>query len=211
MTRDSSAPDDLLHRAAGGDKDAVTELFAYYRDRLRRMVLLRLDRRLQGKIDASDVLQEAYLDLARRANEIGNNPGMPFFLWLRLLTGQRLLAIHRRHFGTRMRDVGQEVALHHGTMPQATSASLAAQLLGRFTSPSLAAMRAEMKLRLQDALNSMDPTDREVLVLRHFEELTNAETAEVLGLQKTAASNRYVRALKRLRSILQSMPGFLDD
>jgi hypothetical protein len=95
------------------DQDALAELFAHYRERLKRMVLLRLDHRLQGKIDASDVLQEAYLDLARRANEIGNNPAMPFFLWLRLLTGQRLLAIHRRHFGTRMRDVGQFVVLDH--------------------------------------------------------------------------------------------------
>ncbi len=210
MTSDSSTPDDLLRRAGGGDGEALAELFAHYRDRLKRMVLLRLDRRLQGRIDASDVLQEAYLDLARRASEISSRPAMPSFLWLRLLTGQRLLAIHRRYLGTRMRDVGQEVALHHGAMPQAPSASLAAQLLGRFTSPSLAAVRAEMKLRLQEALNSMDPIDREVLVLRHFEELTNAETAEVLGLQKTAASNRYVRALKRLRSILQSMPGFAD-
>jgi RNA polymerase sigma-70 factor (ECF subfamily) len=208
MTSDSSTPGDLLRRAGDGDAEALAELFAHYRDRLKRMVLLRLDRRLQGRIDASDVLQEAYLDLARRAGEIDNRPAMPFFLWLRLLTGQRLLAMHRRYLGTRMRDVGQEVALHHGAMPQATSASLAAQLLGRFTSPSLAAVRAEMKLRLQEALNSMDSIDREVLVLRHFEELTNAETAEVLGLQKTAASNRYVRALKRLRSILQSMPGF---
>jgi RNA polymerase sigma-70 factor (ECF subfamily) len=211
MTEGSSTPDDLLRRAGNGDGEALAELFGHYRDRLKRMVLLRLDRRLQGKIDASDVLQEAYLDLSRRAHEIGNNPDLSFFLWLRLLTGQRLLAIHRRHFGTKMRDLGQEVALHHGAMPQATSASLAAQLLGRFTSPSLAAVRAEMKLRLQEALNSMDPIDREVLVLRHFEELSNAEAAEVLGLQKTAASNRYVRALKRPRSILQSMPGFGDD
>jgi RNA polymerase sigma-70 factor (ECF subfamily) len=153
-------------------------------------------------------LQEAYLDLARRAAEYFAESTMPFFLWLRLLTGQRLLAIHRQHFGAKMRNVGQEVALRNGAMPQATSASLAAQLLGRLTSPSLAAMRAEMQLRLQEALNSMDPIDREVLVLRHFEELTNIETAEVLGLQKTAASNRYVRALKRLRGILESIPGF---
>src|SRR5437016_3507463 len=109
-----------------------------------------------------------------------------------------------------MRDTGQEVALRHGAMPQASSASLAAQLLGRLTSPSQAAMRAEMQLRLQEALNRMDPMDREVLVLRHFEELTNNEVAEVLGLQKAAASNRYVRALKRLRTILASIPGFFE-
>jgi len=95
-------------------------------------------------------------------------------------------------------------------MPQAESASLAAQLLGKLTSPSLAAVRAEMRVRLQDALNAMDPIDREVLVLRHFEELTNNEAAQVLGLQKAAASNRYVRALKRLRAILDGMAGFFE-
>jgi len=136
---------------------------------------------------------------------------MPFFLWLRLLTGQRLLAIHRRHLRTKMRDAGQEIALHQGAIPPASSASLAAQLLGRLTSPSVAVMRAELRLRLQEALNGMDAIDREVLVLRHFEELTNGETAEVLGLLPAAASNRYVRALKRLRSILQGVPGFFEN
>ena len=96
MPSDSSAPDDLLRRAADGDGKAVADLFAHYRDRLKRMVLLRLDGVCKGKIDASDVLQEAYLDLARRTREIGSQPTMPFFLWLRLLTGQRLLAIHER-------------------------------------------------------------------------------------------------------------------
>jgi RNA polymerase sigma-70 factor (ECF subfamily) len=210
MANDSSAPDDLLRRAAAGEQQALAELFTHYRERLKRMVRLRLDHRLQGRVDPSDVLQEAYLDLAKRAPEFLARPTLPFFLWLRLLTGQRLLAIHRQHLGTKMRDVGQEVALRHGPLPQANSASLAAQLLGRLTSPSLAAVRAEMQLRLQEALNCMDPIDREVLVLRHFEELTNNETAEVLGLQKAAASNRYVRALKRLRGILQSIPGFAD-
>ena len=208
MTNDSNATDDLLRRAREGDSQSLAELFGIYRERLKRMVGLRMDHRLQGRIDLSDILQEAYLDLARRAPEYFAESTMPFFLWLRLLTGQRLLAIHRQHFGAKMRNVGQEVALLNGAIPQATSASLAAQLLGRLTSPSLAAMRAEMQLRLQEALNSMDPIDREVLVLRHFEELTNIETAEVLGLQKTAASNRYVRALKRLRGILEGIPGF---
>jgi RNA polymerase sigma-70 factor, ECF subfamily len=208
MPIDSTAPDELLDRARGGDQQALAELFTRYRQRLERMVQLRLDRRLQGRVDPSDVLQEAYLDMARRAADFFAGPTLPFFLWLRLLTGQRLLAIHRQHFGTKMRDVGLEIALRHGAMPQASSASLAAQLLGRLTSPSQAAVRAEMQLRLQEALNSMDPLDREVLVLRHFEELSNAETAEVLDLRTTAASNRYVRALKRLRLILQGMPGF---
>jgi len=200
-----------LRRLAAGDQQALAELFAQYRGRLRRMVQLRLDRRLQGRVDASEVLQDAYLDVTKRAPEYAANPTMPFFLWLRFLTGQRLLMVHRKHLGAKMRDAGQEVSLYRGALPQASSVSLAAQLLGRITSPSLAAVRAEMQLKLQEALNSMDAIDREVLTLRHFEELSNGETAAVLGLQKAAASNRYVRALKRLKDVLTNMPGFFDD
>jgi RNA polymerase sigma-70 factor (ECF subfamily) len=211
MADESDDLRDQLRRLAAGDQQALAELFARYRDRLRRMVKLRLDRRLQGRVDASDVLQDAYLDAAGRAAEYAANPTMPFFLWLRFLTGQRLLMVHRRHLGAKMRDAGQEVSLYRGALPQASSVSLAAQLLGRMTSPSLAAVRAEMQLKLQEALNSMDPLDREVLTLRHFEELSNGETAAVLGLQKAAASNRYVRALKRLKEVLSSMPGFFEQ
>ena len=128
---------------------------------------------------------------------------------LRLVTGQRLAALHRRHLGAQMRSAGQEVALHRGPIPQATSASLAEMLLGRLTSPTQAARRAEVRLLLQEALNGMDPLDREVLTLRHFEELSNAEVAQVLGLSKTAASNRYIRAPERLREALAGIPGLL--
>src|SRR5215831_7773168 len=109
--------DELLLRAAAGDTVALAALFARHRERLRRMVRLRLDRRLQGRIDPSDVLQEAYLDLAKRAPDYFAKPDIPFFLWLRLLTGQRLLEIHRRHLGTQLRDAGQEVSLHRGALP----------------------------------------------------------------------------------------------
>ena len=174
------------------------------------MVRLRLDRRVQGRLDPSDVHQEAYLDVAYRAPEYAASPTMPPYLWLRFLTGQRLLQLHRQHLGAQMRDAGQEVSLYRGALPMASSVSLAAQLLGRFTSVSEAAARAELQVRLQTVLNGMDPLDREVLALRHFEELTNTETAEVLGIRKSAASNRSIRALKRLKEILSSMPGFLE-
>jgi RNA polymerase sigma-70 factor (ECF subfamily) len=174
------------------------------------MVKLRLDRRLQGRVDPSDVLQEAQVDVLRRAAAYAADPRLPPFLWLRLITGQRLLAMHRHHLGTRMRDAGQEIALHRGPMPLATSASLAEMLLGRLTSPTQAAQRAEVRVLLQEALNGMEPLDREVLTLRHFEELTNAEVAQVLGLSKTAASNRYIRALGRLQQALASVPGLLE-
>jgi RNA polymerase sigma-70 factor (ECF subfamily) len=209
MTSNPGSSDDLLRRAGVGDPHALAELFARYRGRLRRMVRLRLDRRLQGRVDPSDVLQEAQLEIHRRAAEYAADPRVPPFLWLRLITGQRLMALHRRHLGARMRSAGQEIALHRGPMPQATSASLAEMLLGRLTSPTQEAQRAEVRLLLQEALNGMDPLDREVLTLRHFEELSNAEVAQVLGLSKTAASNRYIRALERLREILAGIPGLL--
>lgn len=195
-------------RAVSGDSASVVKLFEHFRPRLRRMVQLRLDRRLQGRVDASDVLQDAYLDFANRIKEYGEQHQIPFFLWLRMLTGQRLLHIHRQHLQTAMRDANLEVSLYRGTMPQATTTSLAEHLMGRFTSVSQKAIRAEMQVKLQEILNGMDSIDREVLVLRHFEELNNNEVAQALGLSKAAASNRYVRALKRLKDVLANMPGF---
>jgi RNA polymerase sigma-70 factor (ECF subfamily) len=193
---------------ARGDGTAAAELFAIYRDRLRLMVRLRLDRRLQGRLDPSDVLQETYFEVARRAADYAANPTMSPYLWLRFLTGQRLMQLHRQHLGTQMRDAGQEVSLYRGALPQASSVSLAHHLLGRLTAPSVAAVRAELQLRVQEALNSMEPMDREVLTLRHFEMLSNEETAAVLGLRKSAASNRYVRALRRLKEALGPLPGW---
>ncbi len=208
MTEDPAAVEELIQRLGEGDQSALAELFLRYRERLRRMVQLRLDRRLQGRIDPSDVLQEAYLDVAARAGAYAADPTMPPLLWLRFLTGQRLQVIHRQHLGTKMRDAGKEVSLYRGSLPEASSASLAEHLLGQLTSPSHAAIRAEMQAQLQEALHRMNALDREILVLRHFEELSNSETALALGLEKSAASNRYIRALKRLQQVLSGMPGF---
>jgi RNA polymerase sigma-70 factor (ECF subfamily) len=203
--------DDLIRRASAGDATALAELYHHNRDRLRRMVRLRLDRRLQGRVDPSDILQEAYLDLAAKLPEYGRRAAeMPFFLWLRLVVGERLLRVHRQHLGAGMRDVGREVSLHRGPMPQASTASLAAQLLGQLTSASEAFARAEVRLQLQQALNAMDEIDREIIALRHFEELSNIEAAQVLGLTPQAASNRHIRALGRLHAILKTVPGLLE-
>jgi RNA polymerase sigma-70 factor (ECF subfamily) len=208
MTSAGTDEANLLQRARAGDEPALAELFARYRDRLRKMVRLRLDRRVYGRLDASDVLQEVYLDVARRFPEYAAGPSVSFYVWLRALTGQRLIDLHRQHLGAQMRDAGQEVSLYRGALPQASSASLAQQLLAGLTSPTQAAVRAEMQLKLQEALNSMDPIDREVVVLRHFEELNNVETAAVLGIETSAASKRYLRAIRRLKAILDQIPGF---
>jgi RNA polymerase sigma-70 factor (ECF subfamily) len=202
----------LLRRVLAGDESALAALFDGSRDRLRRMIRLRLDRRLSGRVDSSDVLPEAYLDVRKRLAEYARDPSaLPLHLWLRLVAGQRLTDVHRHHLGAPMRDAGQEVSLHRGPFPQADSISLAAQLLGKMTSASQAAIRVEHKLIVQGALNNMDPIDREVLALRHFEHLSNDETAQVLGLSKSAASNRYIRALKRLKEILSSIPGLREQ
>jgi RNA polymerase sigma-70 factor, ECF subfamily len=200
-----------LQRAVGGDQAAWARLLAPHRNRLRRMVALRLDQRLRGRIDPSDVLQEAFLQVAQALPKYHEQPGQPMFHWLRWLTGMTLQLLHRRHLGVLARDAGREVQLLDRPWPEATSAALAAQLLGRDTRPSVAAIRAERQRRLQEALNTMEPLDREVLALRHFEELTNAEVARELHLRESAASKRYIRALHRLKEILASLPGGLEE
>jgi RNA polymerase sigma-70 factor (ECF subfamily) len=187
MTRDSSETNRLLELAAGGDNASWGTVLQRHEDKLRRMVGFRMDPRLQGRIDPSDVVQEVYLAASRSLADYLRAPGMPFFLWLRGIAGNKLLELHRHHLGTPMRDARREVSLYRGSLPETTSAALAAHLLGRFSRPSEVAVRAEMKLRLQEALNQIDPVDREVLALRHFEHLTNAEAAEVLGIKEAAS------------------------
>ncbi len=192
----------------GTDRADWGQFLSSHRGRLRRMVALRLDQRLRGRIDPSDVIQEAFLEATERRPEYASQPDpMPPFLWLRFLTLQRLQIVHRRQLGTRSRDAGRDVSIHGGAFPAASSAALAAQLLGRDTRPSEAAIRAERKRRLQEVLDRMDPIDREVLVLRHFEQLSNGECARVLGLGESAATKRYLRALTRLKDILSAQPG----
>jgi RNA polymerase sigma-70 factor (ECF subfamily) len=204
---DAEAPDDRIERAAAGDNDAWQSLVAQYHDRLRRMVAVRLDPRLQGRVDPSDVLQESYLEAVRQLADYLRNPALPFFLWLRQLAGHRLFKLHRLHIGVQMRDAGREVSIYRSALPEASSAALAARLLGRECRPSEALVRAELKLRLQEALNRMPALDREVLSLRHFEQLTTPEVARELGISEAAAGKRYVRALLRLKDILSEMPG----
>jgi RNA polymerase sigma-70 factor (ECF subfamily) len=210
MDNNSAETVDLIERARGGDPNAQNEIFSRHRERLRRMVEMRLDTRLQARIDASDVIQDAYVEAAQRLDEYLRDPKLPLFLWLRLVVGERLMKLHRHHLGAQMRDAGREVSLYQGALPAASSAALAAQLLGKHTSPTQAVLRAERMLRLQEALNALEPIDREVLSLRHFEELNRKETALVLGIEEGAAAKRYIRALKRLKDTLADLPGGLE-
>lgn len=206
MAVNSKDTEILLQRAAVGDQQCWADLITRQSDRLRRAVAFRMDHRLQGRIDASDVLQEAYVEAWGHLKEYASDPKVSFYLWLRGIAGNKLRELHRHHLGTKMRDAGREVSIYRGFMPEATSAALAAQLLGHGTQPSEAAMRAEIKVRLQEALNRMEPLDREVLALRHFEQMGPQEAAEVLGIKEKAGAMRYIRALRRLKEILAKLP-----
>ena len=186
--------------AKAGDREVLGQLFARWRPRLERLVDLRLDARLRGRLDPQDVLQEAWLDIGRRYDDWVKDPAMPLFLWVRFLVVQKLAEQHRRN-GAQQRDAWREVPMHAG--PSASNESLAERLAGHMSSPSQGLKREELAAGVQAALAALDELDREVLVLRHFEELGNGEVAQVLGITPAGASNRYVRALKRLRVALE--------
>lgn len=198
---------DLLAEAVSGNREALNSLFARHRGRLRRMVDLRLDRRLAGRVDASDVVQDGFADAVAKLPTYLADPKFPPFLWLRLIVGERLAKAHRHHLGAQMRTAAAEVSLYPDALPAASSAAVAAQLLGRHTSPTAAAVRAERTLRVQEAVNALDPLDREIITLRNLEELSRSEAAAALGIEEAAAAKRYVRALRRLKDALGAVPG----
>ncbi len=177
-----------------GDDEAMATLFERLRERLQRMVHFRLDPRLVGRIDAEDVLQEAFLEAKKRLGAFRGDD-KPFFVWMRLVTQQTMVDLFRKHVGAKMRAAGREIAAP-------ASGALSGFFVGHLTSPSQAVLREEVRQKVEAALASMDEIDREVLLLRHFEELSNKEVAAVLGIQENAASNRYVRALTRLKGLL---------
>ncbi len=205
--RDAAAIDALVDRVIRGDRDALAELFDRHRDRLWRIINFRLDVRLAGRVDAEDVLQETYLNAERRIQHVLKDAPDGMFIWFRMLATQTLAEVHRRHLGIQARDPSREQSMRTAG-GSATSFSISSHLFGHLTSPSQAALRRELSDQLDLALGSMEDLDREVLALRHFEELSNRETARVLEITEQAASMRYVRALTRLQHILKAIPGF---
>ncbi|MCA9048305.1 MAG: sigma-70 family RNA polymerase sigma factor [Planctomycetaceae bacterium] len=198
----------LLLLAAEGNEAAREELFGRHRSRLRRFVAVRLDRRLQGRLDGSDILQDVYLEASRRLTEFQQRRPCSFYLWLRLICAERMVAGLRAHLRAGKRTVAREVAVNAQGVPTVDTDSMVLQLLESGTSPSGVAMQEELRQQVSDVLNRLSAADREILVLRHFEQLTNVEAAEVLNITASTASSRYVRALKRLKQELSSIPGF---
>jgi RNA polymerase sigma-70 factor (subfamily 1) len=208
MTEESVEAAEMIARLQDGADDALAELFSLYHDRLKRVIHFRLDHRMAGRISESDVIQDTYISASKRVDHYRGKPEMPFFVWLRLLANQQLADLHRTHLQAEMRDVRKEISLEQPAISPHTSLAMAAQLVGSMTSPSRAFSRVERIANLEKALNLMEPIDREVIALRHFEELTNVEVAEVLGISLQAASKRYVRAIKRMKDIVSAIPGF---
>lgn len=206
-----STDTELLSRVATGDQNALADLFSQHRDRLWRMVTFRMDPRLHGRVDADDVLQEAWLSAVHRIDHFLVDASRSIFVWFRLITCQTLVDIHRRHLNTQKRNAGNEFSIDHGWSSSSTSSSLSFHLLDHLTTPSEAALKVEMSQKLNEALSEMKDIDREVLALRHFEQLTNREAAQVLGISEQAASDRYIRALARLKTSMTSLPGYLSD
>jgi RNA polymerase sigma-70 factor (ECF subfamily) len=211
MTHEELKTEPLLSRAAAGDVAAWGALLNVHQERLARMVAFRMDPRLRGRIDAADVVQDAFVEASAHREDYFRAPAVPLFLWLRGVVSNKLLELHRHHLGTHMRDVKREQPLEGPHRSNETSAALCAYLTAGLTRPSVAAVRGEVKARLAEALDGMDPTDREVLAMRHFEQLTNSEAAQILGIQERAAAKRYLRALARLKEILEEMPGGLSE
>jgi RNA polymerase sigma-70 factor (ECF subfamily) len=195
----------LLLRAAAGDADAAAALLEGFRPRLRKMVEARLDRRLRTRVDVSDVLQDVNLEATQRLPGYLDERPMPVFLWLRFLTAQRLARLRRAHFGADRRDLRREV---EGICFYAASSvdCLATQLAADQTSPTHAVRREEQRVLLERGLEQLNEADREVLSLRHYEQLSNLEVARELGIEPSAASKRYLRALERLREVMGGRP-----
>ena len=203
----------LSELAAGGDLEAWGALLARHRERLLSALAFRLNPRVRGRLDAADVVQEAFIVATARREDFFGQSSQPLFLWLRWMVGNTLLELHHHHFGVQNRDARREISPgHRGNSddgPDTTRTALVAQLTSGATGPATAAGRAELHARLNEALDKMDATDREVLALRHYEQLTSAETAQVLGIQERAAAKRYTRAIERLKEILELAPGGL--
>lgn len=194
---DSAETQNLLNQLRSGDAEALDRLFAKHREYLRRVVELRLDRKLRTRVDLSDVVQETHLEVAGRIDDYLRRRPMSFRLWLRETAHQRLLMLHRRHVHAQQRALGREVSL-----PDRSSIALAQQLFAGGPSPSQQARQRELAGKVREAVEQLPETDREIVLMRNFEELTNREVAELLQIDSVAASKRYGRALLRLRNVL---------
>jgi RNA polymerase sigma-70 factor, ECF subfamily len=192
---------ELLLNAKAGDAAAVNRLLDRHREGLRRMIDLRMDQMVRRRVDASDIVQEVLIEANRRLNDYLANPALPFHLWLRQMAQDRLIDAHRRHRGAARRSIDREQPLAAGSVDQSTY-DLAAALADSELTPAAAATWHELERRFHAAVEQLDEQDREVILMRHFEFMSNSDVAQALNLSEAAAGMRYLRAMRRLREKL---------
>jgi RNA polymerase sigma-70 factor (ECF subfamily) len=196
----------LLDQARRGDQDAVNRLFEGHREALRRAISLRLDPMVARREDPSDIVQKVFLEASNRLADYLRNPVMPFHVWLRHIGQDHIIDTHRRHRGAQRRSMDREQALVPAALADRSSLEIAARFFDQEPTPASAAMRHELENHLRVALGGLDDADRDIICMRHFEQLSNQDVAGLLGLSEAAASMRYLRALRRLRAILSPEP-----
>ena len=194
---------ELIEQAKEGNVSAAGNLLDRHRDALRRMVDLRLDRAIRRRVDASDIVQEAMVEANRRLNRYLEDPSMPFRLWIRQIAMDRIIDAHRRHRGSAKRSVDKERPMQAGPTLDRSTLELAGQLCDPELTPAARATMEELQRRFEDAIEQLNDQDKEVVLMRHFENLTNQETADALGLTQPAAGMRYMRAMRKLRQLLE--------
>lgn len=200
----------LLANARAGDNVAVNALLDRHRDSLRRLVRLRIDRKIAARIDASDVVQDVLLEASRRLSDYLRDPAIPFHLWLRGIARDRIIDMHRRHRAAEKRSVDKEQRLR-AAFGDRSSIELAGALKDPELTPAAAVLKKELEQQFLAALDELPEDDRDILLMRHFEGLGNGETAEALGLSPAAAGMRHLRALRRLRAILEGETGAIES
>lgn len=200
----------LLDGVKQGDADAVNRLMERHRDSLRRLVQMRLDQKIQRRVDVSDVVQDVLVEANRRLQDYLKNPVMTFHLWLRQIAQDRIIDAHRRHRGSAKRSVDRERPLQVPAGDDRSTMELAAQICDQQLTPQAAATQHEMAQCVERAITQLGDQDCEIIVMRHYEQLSNQEIALALGLSEPAASMRYLRAVRRLREIMVN-PQNSDD
>jgi len=205
MWPDQPQTQKLLEQIQQGQAEAVEQLLDVHREPLRRMINLRLDPALAARVDASDIVQDVLLEAHRRLTDYLRNPIMPFHLWLRHIAKDHVIDAHRRHRQAQRRSLDREQPLVPVALADHSSFELAGQLLDQEPTPASAAIQKELQKRLELAIAGLEEDDRDIILMRHSEQLTNQEVAATLGLTEAAASMRYLRAVRRLRSHL--LPG----
>jgi RNA polymerase sigma-70 factor, ECF subfamily len=198
----SDQTDALLVAAKQGDGKAVNRLLEKHRGPVKRLVQLRLDRKVQKRVDVSDVVQDVMVEASGRLQKYLDDPVMAFHLWLRQIAWDHIIDTYRRHRVSAKRNMDREQPMSVPGGNDQSTIELAAQLCDPAMTPAAAAAQKEISKRVEAAIEQLNEQDREVIMMRHYEHLSNLEIAEVMKLNPPAASMRYLRAIRRLRQLL---------